>query len=64
METTITIARSQEDNLGKVVVLGKKMLGKLEMRCTNDHFILHWKFKAPQYRNLFLKKVASEFSMN
>lgn len=64
METTITIARAQEGHLGKVVVLGKKMLGKLEMRSTNDHFILHWKFKAPQYRNLFLKKIAAEFSMN
>ncbi|NUY80660.1 hypothetical protein HUK80_07120 [Flavobacterium sp. MAH-1] len=64
METTITIARSQEDYLGKVVVLGKKMLGKLDMRSTNEHFILHWKFKAPEYKNLFLKKVAAEFSKN
>jgi|GEM_PF-6211223 len=60
MKKTITIPRTQEHYLGNVIVTGKKFLGRCEMICNSDTFTLHWTFKAPQYLDLFLKKIPAE----
>ncbi|RZJ63272.1 MAG: hypothetical protein EOO50_17250 [Flavobacterium sp.] len=62
METTITLPRTEEQQLGQIVVMGKKMLGHCEMSSNNDNFTLHWTFKAPQYRDLFLRRISCEIT--
>jgi len=60
MKKTITIPRNQVHHLGEIVVTGKKFLGQCEMISNSETFTLHWTFKAPQYLDLFLKKIPAE----